>query len=365
MGQSGEDLLWVMWIPAGRSIVVGTPAEMSSPGHSTPTRFGAARGRFHPRRSGANGDTAAHGDAGSGRSLRRGRRQITWWEAWTTTCCSAGQATTGRKSGSGNDDVSGESRDDFYGDGGRGRRPALGAMTVTTSCTPGPGETLSTAAGSSDDVCALRDDRAGNDRGYDWGFSQHGCDSCRGRDRAGSGVWLRGTVSISCSAWQTLRASCGCAWWFNEGFGYSIRCSGWSSRTARHGPSTPLRDMVTRGTDGSDLISSASGTPDLLRVGSGAMTPDRRGGRRRPAQRRHQQRHALRGRQQRHACAAVAPATTRWTAGWTATRICSARLDSAATPSATMTGGARAPRSGRVRAGGGAQRKSRYAGRRI
>lgn len=257
LARGGEDLLWVM-DSAGRPVVGGSgdadvlsgtnQAEALQAGAGADTLAGAA-----------NGDTL-HGDAGA---------DVLYGEDGDDHLVGGadddqlfgGPGDDRLEGGSGNDDLNGENGNDtLIGGDGDDRLSGNDGDDVLRA---GPGQdTLD--GGRGNDVYVLgRNTGQATIKDNDWAFPATDVIRVEAGIVPGEVRAIRDGVDLVLRVIGTsteLRLH----WWFNEGFGYEYQVQGVEFTDGTVWTIDTLRDLVTRGTTGSDSI-TGFGTPDLLR----------------------------------------------------------------------------------------------------
>ena len=241
MGQSGEDLLWVM-DSAGRSIVVGTPGGDVLTGtlDADAVQGGAGSDTLA---GGANGDTL-HGDAGS--DVLYGEDGDDHLVGGVDDDLLFGGAGDDRaEGGSGNDDVSGENGNDTVTGGGGDDR--LWGNDGDDVLHAGPGrDTLDGGRGSDVYVLSGTTGQA-TIKDNDWAFPSTDVIRVEAGIAPDEVLASRDGVDLLLRVADTpseLRLH----WWFNEGFGYEYQVQRVEFSDGTAWTIDTLRDMVTRGT---------------------------------------------------------------------------------------------------------------------
>lgn len=257
LAEGGDDLLWIM-DSAGRPALEGSGGADTLAGTSQADALQGGAGA-DTLAGGANGDTL-HGDEGP--DVLYGEDGDDHLVGGADDDQLFGGAGDDRsEGGAGNDDVSGENGDDAVtGGAGDDRLSGNDGDDVLYS---GPGrDTLDGGRGS--DVYVLgRNTGQATITDNDWAFPSTDVIRVEAGIVPGEVLATRDGVDLLLRVAGTP-AELRLHWWFNEGFGYEYQVQRVEFTDGTVWTIDTLRDMVTRGTDGTDNL-IGFGTPDLLR----------------------------------------------------------------------------------------------------
>ena len=257
LAQRGGDLLWVM-DSAGRPVVGGSSGGDVLNGTSQADALQGGAGA-DTLAGGANGDTL-HGDAGA--DVLYGEDGDDHLVGGADDDQLFGGAGDDRlEGGIGNDDVSGENGNDTLTGGAGDDR--LWGNDGNDVLHAGPGRDTLDGGRGSDAYVLGRNTGQATIKDNDWAFPATDVIRVEAGIAPGEVMAVRDGVDLVLRVAGTA-TELRLYWWFNEGFGYEYQVQRVEFTDGTVWTVDTLRDMVTRGTDGSDSI-TGFGTSDLLR----------------------------------------------------------------------------------------------------